>query len=119
MKTETGALQRGKWITWTSGWDSHHAWDDLPKLPGVYVFMDGSTPLYIGSTCNLRTRLKQHVSNGWHASLYSSGWFDHKQTYLHDFRLKVKISRRWGDWLMWEARLLKKVPTVHNKRRLA
>jgi DNA polymerase-3 subunit epsilon len=38
-----------------------HLADDLPSRPGVYVFRDGSgTPLYIGTSRNLRARVRQY-----------------------------------------------------------
>jgi DNA polymerase III subunit epsilon len=38
-----------------------HLADDLPKAPGVYVFRDAQgTPLYVGTSRNLRTRVRQY-----------------------------------------------------------
>jgi DNA polymerase-3 subunit epsilon len=38
-----------------------HLADDLPTAPGVYVFRDGQgTPLYVGTSRNLRTRVRQY-----------------------------------------------------------
>lgn len=31
-----------------------------PKSPGVYLFIDSGTPMYVGQTRNLRNRLAQH-----------------------------------------------------------
>ncbi|WP_034384148.1 excinuclease ABC subunit UvrC [Deinococcus sp. YIM 77859] len=41
--------------------------DDLPVLPpspGVYIFRQGSTPIYIGKAVNLRSRVAQHFKAG-------------------------------------------------------
>ncbi|MYN02081.1 endonuclease [Pseudoduganella sp. DS3] len=36
--------------------------DALPSLPGVYIFRDGAgTPLYIGKSVNIRTRVLSHM----------------------------------------------------------
>jgi DNA polymerase-3 subunit epsilon len=38
-----------------------HLADHLPHAPGVYVFRDGTgTPLYVGTSRNLRTRVRQY-----------------------------------------------------------
>jgi GIY-YIG catalytic domain len=34
----------------------------IPETPGVYLFSEGVTPIYVGQTRNLRTRLRQHTS---------------------------------------------------------
>ena len=36
--------------------------NELPDQPGVYFFNSGKTPLYIGKSVNLRTRVKSHIS---------------------------------------------------------
>jgi hypothetical protein len=35
--------------------------DPIPAAPGVYLFSDGPTPLYVGNTSDLRERLRQQV----------------------------------------------------------
>ena len=38
-----------------------HLADGLPALPGVYIFRDeGGTPLYVGTSSNLRARVRQY-----------------------------------------------------------
>jgi predicted GIY-YIG superfamily endonuclease len=32
----------------------------IPKSPGIYLFVDGKTPIYVGQSRNLRARLDQH-----------------------------------------------------------
>lgn len=38
------------------------AHDGIPEAPGVYLFSEGVTPIYVGQTRNLRSRLRQHTS---------------------------------------------------------
>lgn len=33
----------------------------IPTAPGIYLFSEGPTPLYVGNTRNLRQRLRQHT----------------------------------------------------------
>ena len=33
----------------------------VPNVPGIYLFSDGDTPIYVGQTRKLRTRLQQHT----------------------------------------------------------
>jgi len=35
---------------------------EIPAAPGVYLFSEGPTPLYVGNTRNLRQRLRQHTA---------------------------------------------------------
>lgn len=34
---------------------------DLPDQPGVYFFMNGDTPIYIGKSINIRVRVQSHI----------------------------------------------------------
>lgn len=51
--------------------------------------------MYIGSGRDLAARLSRH------------GLTDQQ-------RVKVKLSRRFGDWLMWEARLIRRLKPIRN-----
>lgn len=42
---------------------------EIPALPGVYLFRDGTGYLYIGEAANLRARLTQHLDHSDRASL--------------------------------------------------
>ena len=46
-----------------------HKPDQLPKLPGVYVFYDVSDrPVYIGKADNIAARVKNHEEKKWGSS---------------------------------------------------
>lgn len=34
---------------------------NVPNTPGIYLFSDGDTPIYIGQSRKLRARLRQHT----------------------------------------------------------
>lgn len=72
---------------------------DFPRAPGVYVIYDGDDLLYVGSTCNLRSRLHQHIHQG-----------------IFDFDIvKFSASRRVGEWAYRELRLLNRLRPPKNR----
>lgn len=76
-----------------------------PRVPAVYaVYLDGLLA-YIGSTCNLADRLSFHQFRGTsdgHSIVTPWGQYAR-------FALKYKKSSRYGDWLMDEARLIRRL----------
>lgn len=70
--------------------------EQAPVEPGCYaVYFDGEL-VYVGSSRNLRTRVRR--------------CFTSDRVYL-----KVKASRRMGDWLMREWRLIRRLQPRDNK----
>lgn len=84
--------------------------DAIPEAPGVYLFYgEGSVMLYVGKSVGLRSRVMSHFSGDHRA---------HK-----DMRISQQITR--VDWietagelgaLLLEARLIKQLQPVHNRR---
>jgi DNA polymerase-3 subunit epsilon len=84
--------------------------DELPETPGVYLFYgDNDTPLYVGKSVNLRSRVLSH--------------FSADQRISKDMRIVQQIQRL--DWketagelgaLLEEARLVKALLPIHNRR---
>ena len=74
---------------------------DAPETPGVYAFVIAGRVHYVGSSLNLASRLRTHLL---HSPL------------LHAATVKIKRSRRFGDWLMWEARLIRRLRPAGNAR---
>ncbi len=84
--------------------------DELPETPGVYLFYgDNDTPLYVGKSVNLRSRVLSH--------------FAADQRIFKDLRIVQQIRRL--DWketagelgaLLEEARLVKELLPVHNRQ---
>ncbi len=86
------------------------ALDDIPETPGVYLFYgDSDVVLYIGKSVNLRSRVLSHFSGD-----YRDG---------RDMKIVQQVRR--VDWvetggelgaLIEEARLVKQLAPVHNRR---
>jgi len=84
--------------------------DELPETPGVYLFYgENDTPLYIGKSVNLRSRVLSH--------------FSADQRVSKDMRIVQQIQRL--DWretagelgaLLEEARLVKELLPIHNRQ---
>lgn len=84
--------------------------DGIPEGPGVYLFYgDNDVPLYVGKSISLRTRVMGHFSG------------DHRIN--KDMRIAAEVKRI--DWietagelgaLIEEARLVKTLSPVHNRR---
>ena len=75
--------------------------EQVPDLPGVYLFQDETGYLYIGQAENLRDRLKQHLSESSNAALLeyldkgdSSQIFLELHSFPEDSRAKELMVRR-------------------------
>lgn len=85
--------------------------DVLPEFPACYVVLVGGRPFYIGQTKNLRDRFRAYRFD------YSYGGASERITpwgCLSDVVLKVKLGRKYGDWLMREARLIRRLQPLMN-----
>ncbi|KEF35422.1 excinuclease ABC subunit C [Deinococcus sp. RL] len=81
--------------------------DDLPVLPaspGVYIFRQGGTPIYIGKAVNLRSRVAQH---------FKAGGKSGKFTALAD-SLEFITARNEVEALILEANLIKQHRPHYN-----
>ena len=86
------------------------ALDDIPEAPGVYLFHgENDVVLYVGKSINLRSRVMAHFSG------------DHSDS--RDMKISQQVRR--VDWietsgelsaLIEEARLVKKLAPVYNRR---
>ncbi len=93
---------KGKWIC--CGFNGKR-FGALP-IPGVYaIYADGKLA-YIGKSVNVRKRLCEHGIRG-NKGRCLFGTFE--------IGLKVKYSKRYGDWAMWELRLLRRLKPSLNK----
>jgi hypothetical protein len=96
----------------------------IPSGPGVYVVYENDRIVYVGSTTELKKRVRVYFTFH-HAILGDYGGDNHiDRTYgtpwgfKHDgdgIRVKVKQSRRCGDWLMWEWRLICRLRPRENR----
>ncbi len=86
--------------------------DTIPEEPGCYViYMDGRV-VYVGSTTNVLKRIKAH---GIRLARYSNGYYS-AWGRAHRLLVKCKVGERYGEWRMWEARLIKRLQPPYNRR---
>lgn len=81
----------------------------VPDAPGVYAFIRDGRVVYVGQTVSLRRRLSEY----WYR------WVDFRGGWIIDPRIqgcvvKYSASRRYGDWLMREYRLIRRLQPLHN-----
>ena len=97
---------------------SHRGWHlrpnrkNTPASPGCYAIYINGRLSYVGSTTNLRARAWCHV-----AQTRPVLFYDEPARHAPRLRVvvKVKLSRRFGDWLMWEARLIHRLNPPRNR----
>lgn len=94
--------------------------DSLPTAPCVYVVYFDDELRYIGQTNGFRNRFSGHAFRYGYDKNIITPWamVSHKTK----ITIKARFSERYGDWAMWEIRLIKKLKppfnTHHkNKRR--
>lgn len=99
------------------GWNTYDYLSGLRGLPNIAccyaVYFDGSLR-YIGSTNDLRNRFSGHAFRHSYAKSFITPWgeFDLPLS----ITIKYSASRRYGDWLMREARLIRRLKPVFNKK---
>jgi excinuclease Cho len=86
----------------------NHAWltDGLPRTPGVYLFHgEGSLPLYVGKSVNIRARVQSHLRDASEARMMA-------QT------LRVEVIETAGELgaLLLESHLIKTLSPLFNQR---
>ena len=85
---------------------------ELPIVPCCYaIYLNGSLK-YIGSTNNLRNRFSGHAFRYSYGKSFITPWGDFPLPL--NFSIKYRPSKKYGDWLMIEARLIKRLQPVFN-----
>lgn len=95
---------------------------DLPSGPGCYVVYQDDMVVYVGSSTNLKHRCLVYRAKRQFLPFANHDQRDRGATYgtpwgsvpVHAIRVKVKRSRRIGDWLMWEWRLINRLSPQYN-----
>jgi excinuclease ABC subunit C len=79
-----------------------------PQTTGVYLFMDGKTPVYIGKAVNLKARLLSHLENA---------KIDPKERAIFENSTSIKLVATESEFkaLVLEARLIQKYLPRYNK----
>ncbi len=81
----------------------------FPPRPGCYaIYLDGRL-VYVGSTQSLRDRLTTYRIREGYGGGYLTPWgqFD-------SVRIKVRRSVRFGDWAMYELRMIRRLKPPLN-----
>lgn len=108
---DTTHTKRGTWVTVSN---PMHA--DFPPVACCYVFIFDNKWVYVGSTMNLKLRMRGYKLDFNYDSYVVTPWGTAKS-----FVLKYKPSVWHGDWAMHELRLIKKLQprlnATHSVRR--
>lgn len=76
-----------------------------PRSPGVYVVFRNGQAVYVGQSVNLRARLSAH----------EYGVCDRaRQSPADVISIRYSLSRKRGDWLMREYRLIQRLKPLMN-----
>jgi excinuclease UvrABC nuclease subunit len=97
-------------MTW-----ERHDWPrwKLPHCAGVYaVYIDGQL-VYIGQSSDIANRIANHRFRfGYRKNVILPWNGDVPDT--SKISLKIKRSKRFGDWAMWELRLIRRLKPIYN-----
>lgn len=86
--------------------------DGVPRAAGVYVIFIDGVAVYIGQSANIRGRLQQHRFTWGYDGELKTPWASFE--YGRQLTGRAKISRRFGDWAMWELRLIRRLRPAYN-----
>lgn len=85
----------------------------LPNSAGVYAIYLNRKLVYIGSSANLRRRLNQHNIVPSSPGYVRTNWGRLKVSLVH---FKWKVTRRYGEHLMLEVRLIRRIRPQFNRQ---
>lgn len=104
--TAKGGEMRRRWRMYQP-WHLEH----LPQQHGCYVIYVGGLVQYVGQSENLRARLKSHLTHVKGSYLTETPWGT-----LPNVIVKIRRDLRYGERLMREARLIRKIQPPMNAR---
>lgn len=84
--------------------------DKVQSRPGVYVVYLNEKVAYVGSTRNLRSRLGSYKMRLGYGVSFLTPWGPCRHV-----SVKAAYSSRYGDWLMRELRLIRRLSPPNNK----
>lgn len=102
----------GKWVEFDPTCFPAFPVSDVPNLPAVYVIMLDSVAVYVGQSHYLRERINRHGIRRGYAKNYHTPWASFPDTCK--LTAKAKLSVRYGDWAMWELRLIRRLKPRFN-----
>lgn len=85
----------------------------LPRCAGVYAIYFDDELVYIGQSVDIYNRFSEHSIRYGYAQNIITPWGDLPST--AKVRVKVKRSRRLGDWAMHEIRLIHRLRPRLNR----
>lgn len=88
----------------------------IPAAPGVYVICFDGRPVYVGQSVNVKARINGHKFRHGYGRNIHTPWIELADSV--PVTVKVKISRRLGDWAMWEIRLISRLQPAYNTHHL-
>lgn len=88
----------------------------IPSEAGVYVIYIGGRLVYVGQSVNVRSRIAGHRFRYGYGRNIHTPWMEVADT--TPVTVKVKRSRRLGDWAMWEIRLIARLRPECNTHHL-
>jgi excinuclease UvrABC nuclease subunit len=98
-------------------WESVNLLENRRKLPIVsccyVIYFDGELK-YIGSTNSLRNRFSGHSIRYGYGKELITPWGEFSQD--TNIIIKYKPSTKYGDWLMRECRLIKRIQPSFNQK---
>jgi excinuclease UvrABC nuclease subunit len=99
-----------------SKWALVKDYRSAPQKPGVYVAMSGDRAVYVGSAVNLRNRLASHSERAKYCAQRAGFGLDGDRHWLLEpsLRIMCRVSERYGDWLMIELRLIRRLKPEFN-----
>jgi hypothetical protein len=95
--------------------DETAEYSDFKTEPGVYVIFGDGVVQYVGSSKNIRQRLAGRIPR----TVYETP----EQTQLpvrtiwgvfREFEIRIRYSTKYGDWLMRELRLIRRLKPLQN-----
>lgn len=105
-----------------SGWTEFDpTGNELPAAAGVYVIFLHGKVVYVGQSLNLRQRFSRgggghNIRHGYAKNIHTP-WGDFENGGAgQSVTGKYRVPRRYGEHLMWEARLIMKLQPRFNQR---
>ncbi len=85
----------------------------MPVEPAVYAISIDREIVYVGSTWNLRKRISEHRIRHGYAKDIITPWGDYPSSV--EVVVRASRSRRLGDWVMRELRLIHRLQPRFNR----
>lgn len=103
-----GDWRGSKWITYEM--NDRDRFSGVLDAPGVYVFYVDDELVYVGSSVRLRHRVNEYGYYRARDGNFVTNW----QTNGWKVWVKVRYSDKYGDWLMRELRLIRRLEPPGN-----